>query len=86
MTDRWHIRRVSDAIPPYDALMVPVLRYVAERTWVMRPLIEQISDDLRLASASRERLLPGGSTTVIQSRVPLLKTCAKKAGLVDQRA
>jgi hypothetical protein len=39
-------------IPPYDALMLPVLRHCSEKAWLMRDLIVRIADDLRLARRS----------------------------------
>jgi restriction system protein len=48
------------AIPTNDAVMLPVLRLCAGKTWHMRDLIRRISDDLGLSQAEREELLPGG--------------------------
>jgi restriction system protein len=71
-------------IPTYDALMLPVLRFAAQQTWAMRDLIARISDDLGLSPAERDQMLPGGTGTVIGSRVGWAKTYLKKAGLVEQ--
>lgn len=71
-------------IPTYDALMGRVLTRCAEGEIRMRDLIRRISDDLGLAQAEREALLPGGSTTVIANRCHWAKTYLKKAGLVRQ--
>jgi restriction system protein len=72
------------AIPTYDALMLPVLRHCAEKTWLMRNLIDQIADDLDLDQGERTAQLPSGGTTIIASRVHWAKTYLKQAGLVEQ--
>jgi restriction system protein len=71
-------------IPTYDTLMLPVLRLAAQQTWAMRDLISRVSDDLSLTPAERDQMLPGGTGTVIGSRVGWAKTYLKKAGLVEQ--
>ena len=71
-------------IPPYDALMLPVLRHCAEQVWVMKDLIARITDELRLTQDERDQMLPSGVTTVIASRVHWAKTYLKQAGLLDQ--
>lgn len=45
-------------IPPYDALMLPVLRHCAEKTWLMRDLIVRIADDLGLSQEERDVRMP----------------------------
>ncbi len=50
----------------------------------MHELIRRIEDDLGLTRTERDQLLPGGSTTVIASRVHWAKTYLKQAGLVAQ--
>lgn len=72
------------AIPPYDALMLPVLRHCADRLWPMRDLISRISDDLKLSPAERSERLPSGGATIIASRVGWARTYLKQAGLVEQ--
>ena len=71
-------------IPAYDKLMLPVLRHAAEREWSMADLIQRLASELNLSETARTVLLPGGSTTVIASRVHWAKTYLKKAGLVRQ--
>ncbi len=73
-------------IPTYDQLMYPVLVHASEKTWPMGELIKKISDDLDLSPDDRAALLPGGSATIIGSRVHWAKTYLKKAGLVSQPA
>jgi restriction system protein len=68
-------------IPPYDALMLPVLRHCAEKTWLMRDLVTQIADDLGLDQDERDQRIPSGQATIITSRVHWAKTFLKQAGL-----
>ena len=71
-------------IPPYDQLMLPVLRLSAEQPWAMRELIARMADDLKLTEAEREQEIPSGGTRLIASRVHWAKTYLKKAGLLEQ--
>ena len=71
-------------IPTYDALMLPVLKHVAKQPWQMGELVRRIADDLSLPAEDRTALLPGGSTTILGSRVHWAKTYLKQAGLVEQ--
>lgn len=71
-------------IPTYDALMLPVLRLCAEKTWTMRDLIGRIADNLGLTSEERLRQLPSGRVTEIASRVHWAKFYLKHAGLIEQ--
>ena len=45
-------------IPPYDQLMLPVLRLSAEHPWAMRELVARMADDLNLTQAEREQEIP----------------------------
>ncbi len=71
-------------IPTYDALMLPVLRHCAEKTWTMREMVARIADDLGLTQDEREQRIPSGNTFVINSRVHWAKTFLKQAGLLSQ--
>jgi restriction system protein len=71
-------------IPPYDQLMLPVLRISAERPWAMRELVSRMADDLNLTEAEREQEIPSGGTRLIANRVHWAKTYLKQAGLLDQ--
>ena len=86
---RHHARLIQNGtvalpIPTYDALMLPVLKHVAKQSWQMGDLVRRIADDLNLSAEDRSALLPGGSTTVLGSRVHWAKTYLKQAGLVEQ--
>ncbi len=71
-------------IPTYDALMLPVLRRSAEKTWTMRDLTARIADDLALSEEDRSVQIPSGAETVIASRVHWAKFYLKHAGLIEQ--
>ncbi len=71
-------------IPSYDTLMLPVLKHIAQQSWQMSQLVRRIADDLKLSAEDRAVLLPGGSTTVLSSRIHWTKTYLKQAGLVEQ--
>lgn len=71
-------------IPTYDALMLPVLRHCADKTWPMRELVARIAADLALSPEEWNQQLPSGGATVIASRVGWAKTYLKQAGLLEQ--
>jgi restriction system protein len=71
-------------IPPYDTLMLPVLRHCAEKTWLMRDLIVRVADDLGLSQEERDIRTPSGMSTVIATRIHWAKTYLKQAGLLSQ--
>lgn len=71
-------------IPTYDALMLPVLRLCADKTWVMRDLIARVADDLHLTEAERAEQVPSGGESLITSRVHWAKTYLKQAKLLEQ--
>lgn len=77
---------MARGIPSYEQLLIAVLQHAADRVWRMRDLIGRIADELGLSAEERQVLLPGGSTTVIASRVHWAKTYLKKAELVTQPA
>lgn len=68
-------------IPPYDDLMLPVLRLCAKQDWIMRDLSLRVADDLGLDAMARAQQLPSGQT-VIGSRVQWAATYLVQAGLL----
>jgi len=42
----------------YDALMLPVLKHVAQRSWQMGQLVRQIAEDLKPSAEERVALPP----------------------------
>ena len=71
-------------IPPYTALMLPVLKACAQKTWLVRDLVSRIADDLVLTPEERLEEIPSGGTKLIRNRVHWAKTYLKKAGLLNQ--
>ncbi len=72
------------SIPTYDELMLPVLKLCAEKVWIMRDLVAQVSNDLCLTQSERDQTIPSGTTSIITSRVHWAKTYLKQAGLLEQ--
>ena len=75
---------VAVPIPSYEDLMLPVLRLSAEKTWLMRDLIDRVIEKLALSEQERREQLPSGGASVIGSRVGWAKTYMKQAGLLEQ--
>jgi restriction system protein len=70
-------------IPDYQAIMLPLLRYLddgAEHS--LRESIEALADDFQLSDSERRQLLPSGQQEVFDNRVGWARTYMKKAGLV----
>ena len=72
-------------IPTFEEVMLPLLKAIRNKNdHSMKDVIKTISDDLNLTDEERNRLLPSGKTTYMQSRVGWAKTYMKFAGLVEQ--
>jgi restriction system protein len=70
-------------IPTFAELMLPVLKHSAEKTWLMKGLINQIADDLHLTP--EERAARGANNSpFISYRIHWAKTYLKHAGLIEQ--
>src|ERR1700761_7517478 len=59
-----HVSEIHVPVPTYDALMLPVLKRSADRTWSMQELIAQVADDQNLSQEERDELIPSGATTL----------------------
>ncbi len=72
------------AIPDYQSLMLPLLRYVADgREHTIRDAIESLGAALQLTDVERNALLPSGSQAIFNNRVSWANVYLKKAGLVE---
>lgn len=73
------------AIPDYESLMLPVLKYAATIGHELRisDVVSAISDQLQLSEAERNQLLPSGKQTIISNRIHWAKFYLQKAGLVE---
>ena len=69
--------------PDYQALMLPLLRFAADRReHTLREAIEHVSDYFKLTEEERRELLPSGRQAIIDNRVGWAKTYMQKAGLL----
>lgn len=72
------------AIPDYEALMLPLLRAVADgQEHRMKILVRGLADQFGLTDEERERRLPSGQQTVIANRIGWARTYLLKAGLLE---
>ena len=71
------------AIPDYQTLMLPMLRYAAEReSATLRDAIEVLSERFELSEDERRELLPSGRQATMANRVGWARTYLTKAGLL----
>lgn len=72
------------AIPDYQTLMLPLLRYVGDdNEHLLRTAIDALADEFTLSDSERVEMLPSGTATVFGSRVGWAKSYMKQAGLVE---
>lgn len=74
------------AIPGYQTFMLPVLKYVGERSdevVVIRDLFPAVASQFNLRDDDLSELLPSGTTTTFVNRVSWVCTYLKKAGLLS---
>ncbi|MGB9863611.1 MAG: restriction endonuclease [Candidatus Saccharicenans sp.] len=72
------------AIPDYQSIMLPLLKYVGDRKeHNIREIIEALAQQFKLTSEERKMLLPSGQQYIFDNRVGWARTYLKKAGLVD---
>ncbi len=71
-------------IPDYQTLMLPLLRFAADRQeHKFREAIEALAVEFSLSGDERAELLPSGTQPVFDNRVGWAKTYLKQAGLLD---
>ena len=72
------------AIPDYQTLMLPLLRYVGDgNEHHFRTAIDVLAGEFALSDIDRIEMLPSGTATVFGSRVGWAKSYMKQAGLVE---
>jgi restriction system protein len=72
------------AIPDYQTLMTPVLRFIAdEAEYSLRETINKMAEKFRLSEQERKELLPSGKQTVIANRVAWAVTYLRKTKLLE---
>lgn len=71
-------------LPDFETLMLPLLRWVADRgECATRDAIEALADQFQLSDADRRQLLPKSRQPVFENRVYWARTYLKEAGLLE---
>ncbi len=71
-------------IPDYQTLMLPLLRYVADKNEpTLREAVDALATEFALTQDERNMLLPSGSQAIINNRVGWAASYLKKAGLLE---
>ncbi len=71
-------------IPTYQALMLPLLRYLADgEQQRLRDLIDHLAQEFSLTVEERRQLLPSGQQPIFDNRVGWARTYLKKAVLLE---
>jgi restriction system protein len=72
------------AIPDYQTVMLPLLRFAADmREHSTREAIEELANHFGLTEDERKELLPSGGQATFDNRVGWARTYMKKAGLLE---
>lgn len=71
------------AVPDYQTLMLPVLRFGASGEVSVRECIERLAEEFRLTDQERDELLPSGRQTTFANRIHWARTYLSKAGLLE---
>jgi restriction system protein len=72
------------AIPDYESLMLPLLRYVAEGECLVQNAVTTLADQVKLSPEERQALLPSGRVSVFYNRVHWAGTYLVQAGLLSR--
>jgi restriction system protein len=70
------------SIPDFQSLMLPVLRHLAQRRWLVSDLVKAVSDDHGLTDEERRQLLPSGRQATIANRTYWALAYLNRAGLI----
>ena len=72
------------AIPDYQTLMLPLLRYAGDqKEHSLRQAIDALADQFSVTDEERKTLLPSGQQAILDNRVGWARTYMKKAGLLE---
>ena len=71
------------AIPDYQAVMLPLLKYAAQGELPILNAEKQLAEEFGLTPEEREQLLPSGKQRVLHDRAHWAKFYMMKAGLVS---
>jgi restriction system protein len=70
------------AIPDFQTLMLPVLRHLTERRWLVSDLVAEVSTEYGLTEEERRQLLPSGRQATIANRTHWALAYLNRAGLI----
>src|SRR4030042_612558 len=72
------------AIPNYQSLMLPLLRFLADKKeHSFRETLDALAKECNLSEAELRELLPSGKQPIFDNRVGWARTYMKKAGLLE---
>ncbi len=72
------------AIPDYQTLMLPVLRFYSDqKEHSFRDVVEALADEFQLTEQERKEMLPSGQQEIFENRVGWARTYLKKAALIE---
>lgn len=72
------------AIPDYQMLMLPLLRFAADgKEHTTREAVATLADQFQLTATERSELLPSGQQPIFNNRVGWANSYLKKAGLLQ---
>ncbi|OAM52219.1 restriction endonuclease [Methylovorus sp. MM2] len=73
------------AIPDFQTLMLPVLKFVADKKqYVLKDVVESLAFQFNLTDEDRSELLPSGSAFTFNNRVAWAASYLKKALLISR--
>lgn len=75
--------RLSDDVPDFQTLMLPVLKAAAEGELSVSDLTDKLAIQFNLSDEQRAQLLPSGKQTKFANRAQWAKTYLTKAGLLQ---
>ena len=72
------------AIPDYQTVMLPLLRFAADaQEHSVRVAVESLAQEFQLTGEERSELLPSGTSFLFDNRVAWARTYLKQAGLLS---
>jgi len=72
------------AIPDYQTIMLPLLKFVGDqKEHHVREMIEYLADEFQLSDEERRRLLPSGNDVIFDNKVKWARLYIGKAGFLE---
>jgi restriction system protein len=79
-------RSLVMAIPDYQTIMLPLLKFAADgKEHSTRESIEYLASQFKLTDEERKELLPSGTARLFDNRVGWASTYIRKAGLIESK-